>query len=282
MLDFGRKPRSERNGAKGRGDRSRPATRAKAKDQQANGFWHQPTLLNLTADLLIIVSSAAFAWAAVIALQRLPFFPLREVTVLGDFSHVSRAQVELATRGAVKGNFFTVNLESTRNAFEKLPWVRRVEVRRRWPDAIDVAIEEHVPVAQWRTSDGEPKLVNTYGDVFPAIGPASLPVFAGPEGSSARVLARYQEFDKALSGIGRHPRVVVLSAREAWQLRLDDGLVLDLGRDQNKQSLTERMSRFTQYYRTAAAKSRMSIAAVDMRYPNGFTLRPARGDKGNS
>jgi cell division protein FtsQ len=259
----------------GRPSRANKPTKP-AKDN--DGFWQQPALMNLVADVLIIGSSAAFAWTAVIALQRLPFYPLREVQVVSELSQVQRAQIENAARGVINGNFFTVNIDGARAAFEKLPWVRRVEVRRQWPDSIELSIEEHVPVARWRAADGESRLVNTFGEVFLGNVDLPLPTFSGPEGSAPEVLARYKEFDASLSKIGQRAKAVALSPREAWQVRLDSGLLLDLGRDQTKLPLAERMARFTEHYPTAIKRSQMHVVAVDMRYPNGFTLRPARND----
>jgi cell division protein FtsQ len=261
---------------RGKASRSAPSRPAKQQKPAGDGFWHQPALLNLCADVLIIAASAALAWTAVIALQRLPFYPLREVQVMGELSQVQRSQIELAARTVVQGNFFTVNIDAARGAFEKLPWVRRAEVRRQWPDRIELRIEEHVPVARWRGIDGEPRLVNSYGEVFAGSVDLPLPMFSGPEGTSAEVLARYKEFESALAKINLHPKVVALSAREAWQVRLDNGLLLDLGRDQAKLPLATRVARFTEYYPNAIKRSQVQIVAVDMRYPNGFTLRPAR------
>jgi cell division protein FtsQ len=256
---------------------SRPQkSQVRPQKPASDGFWHQPMLLNLSADMLIIAASVALAWAAVIALQRLPFYPLREVQVMGELSQVQRSQIEGAARGVVQGNFFTVNIDAARNAFEKLPWVRRAEVRRQWPDRIELRIEEHVPVARWRGVNGEPRLVNSHGEVFAGSIDLPLPLFSGPEGTSAEVLARYKEFESALAKIDLHPRVVALSAREAWQVRLDNGLLLDLGRDQAKLPLAERITRFTEHYPNAIKRSQVHVVAVDMRYPNGFTLRPAR------
>ena len=56
-----------------------------------------------------------------------PLFPLKEVSLGGNggrLAHVTREQVDGVVRSAVAGNFFTVDLEATRKAFVKLPWVR--------------------------------------------------------------------------------------------------------------------------------------------------------------
>ena len=94
------------------------------------------------------------------------------------------------------------------------------------------------------------------------------------------MLDRYREFDARLAKIQRKPVALTLTAREAWQVRLDDGVLLDLGRDQQKQPLTERLDRFAAHYVAARSQVGMPVAAVDMRYPNGFALRlAAPGDR---
>jgi cell division protein FtsQ len=230
---------------------------------------------------LIAFAVVALVWAAVTTLRRLPVFPLREVVVQGELAQVTRAQVEQAARTAVAGNFFTVDLDRVQSSFEKLPWVRHADVRRRWPDAVELSLEEHVAVARWRQAEvggvQESRLVNSFGEVFAAASSASLPAFAGPEGAAGDILARYREFETALAPMGRRPEVMQLSRREAWQVKLDDGLVIELGRDEAKHPLAERLARFVAYFGPALEKTRLAAVAVaDMRYPNGFALRVAR------
>lgn len=230
----------------------------------------------MVADILIVGAVAGLAWAASLAIQRLPVFPLREVIVSAPLVQVTPTQVEQAARVAVVGNFFTVDLDGVRAACEKLPWVRRAEVRRRWPDTLELDLEEHVAVARWRQPDGESRLVNDHGEVFAASSEQQLPTFSGPEGAASDILARYQEFDRMLEGIGRRVETIVLSRREAWQIRLDDGMLVELGRDEAKHPLSERLSRFAGYYRSAAEVTQVASGGVaDMRYPNGFALRAA-------
>ena len=241
-----------------------------------DGFWDQPTLINLLADLLLLAGGALLAWAGAVTLQALPVFPLKQLVVATPLDQVSRAQIEHAARSALSGNFFTVNLETAQAAFESMPWVRSASLRRLWPDGVQLDIEEHRAAARWTAQEGEARLVSTRGEVFMASTDEALPAFAGPEGSAPRVLAHFQEFKDSLAAIGRKPVAIRLSAREAWQLKLDDGVVLELGRDQPKHPLAERLNRFTNHYAAAgsAARNRLqSIGVVDMRYPPGCALR---------
>jgi cell division protein FtsQ len=253
---------------------------AKAKGNQRNqpaeptGLWHQPTLLNLLADVLTVLGIAGIAWAALTALQRLPVFPLREMVLAETPRRVSAEQIAHVARTTVVGNFFTVDLDATRTAIEKLPWVRSAAVRRLWPDGLSLTLEEHEAVAQWRHLNGDSGLVNKQGEVFVADLPDDAPVlprFSGPEGTAAEILARHVDFSAALADIGRHVTAVSLSQRSAWRLKLDDGVTIDLGRNEEQRALAERLTRFATHY--AGIKERFgSVRGIDMRYPNGFTL----------
>lgn len=241
---------------------------------EGDGLWDRPALMNLLSDLLFLGGGVLLAWSAVSALQRLPVFPLRNLVVSTPIEQVSRAQIEYTVRSALAGNFFTVDLAAAQDAFERLPWVRHADLRRRWPDTLELAIEEHKAVARWTPLEGESRLVNDHGEVFAASTSGSLPMFSGPEGSAARVLQRYSDFREGLQVIGRRPVAVALSPREAWALRLDDGVLLELGRDQSKTTVAERIARFTATYPAARGRFQTALGAIDMRYPNGFALRP--------
>lgn len=245
------------------------------KATEPGGLWHQPALMNLLADVLIVLGVAGLAWAALTALQRLPVFPLRELVLTTTPLRVSAAQLEHATRKTVAGNFFTVDLEAVQDAIEKLPWVRKAAVRRQWPDGLSLVLEEHEAVARWRHLNGELALVNRLGEVFQADlpeGASALPQLSGPEGSAPELLHRYAEFTGTLATIGRRVDRIALSPRLAWQIKLDDGVAIDLGRDQLRHPLGERLERFVTHYN--ALRQRVGTMRVaDMRYPNGFVLR---------
>ena len=70
---------------------------------------------------------------------------------------------------------------------------------------------------------------------------------------------------------------LALSAREAWQLRLDNGLVIMLGRAQERSQLGDRLQRFITAWPRVREQIDIDIKVADLRYPNGFALTPADG-----
>jgi cell division protein FtsQ len=195
-------------------------------------------------------------------------FPVTQVEVKGNLKNTTRAQIEAALPRAA-GNFFAADLGEVRSRVERLPWVRRVAVRRVWPARLEVAVEEHVALARWGAGDETSRLVNTFGETFSAKTQQALPVFVAPGGTAAEVVRRYRRFSELVAPLGTGVERVVLTQRLAWQLRLGNGLHLMLGRD--AELAEARLRRFVEVYPTVQKKKPHDY--VDLRYPNGFALR---------
>lgn len=233
-------------------------------------MWDNPRLLNAAAGFLTALALVVFAFAALQLLMRSPLFPLREIAVGGALAHTTRAEIEGAAAGRASGNFFAVDLAEVRAALERLPWVRRVQVRRIWPDRLEVTLEEHVALARW----GDAGLINLQGERFAGQGAqGALPLFAGPAGSEGEVTRRYRAFSAILAPLGSGLERLILSPRYAWQLRLADGLAIELGRDAPNEPVERRLERFVAVHAQTLAKMQRRHEYVDLRYPNGFALR---------
>ena len=139
----------------------------------------------------------------------------------------------------------------------------------------EVLREEHRPVAFWGQATGQ--LVNSYGEIFSAslsVAPdEAMPVLQGPTGMAPEMLVHYRQAQDILKPLGRSPRAIHVSPRLAVQLRLDDGMTIELGRQQSKAPLRQRLERFVEYYPSVLSATRQRPSVVDMRYPNGFALR---------
>lgn len=115
-------------------------------------------------------------------------------------------------------------------------------------------------------------LINTFGEVFKATLPkevqATLPVLGGPLDSSKEVIVIFDQFRKQLAAIQRKPGEVQLSVRRAWTIKLDNGITLELGRNDAEQ----RLQRFTRAYAQIADLQTTGIN-VDLRYASGLALQ---------
>ena len=230
-------------------------------------MWDNPRLLNLAAGILVGIAVLACAAVLLVKLQRSALLPVREVRVANALVNTSQQDIEKALRGRIAGNFFAVEPAEVRAALQQLPWVRRVTVRRVWPDRLEVGVEEHVALARW----GNDALVNTYGERFSAKTDRVLPLFLAPAGHETEVTLRYGSFKELLAPLGVVPERVVLSQRLAWQVRLSNGLHVMLGRD--GEQAEARLRRFVGVYDSTLKTLQRKHEYVDLRYPNGFALR---------
>jgi cell division protein FtsQ len=228
-------------------------------------MWDDAARLNTTANLLFAIAAAAALYCATHYVVHLPIFPLREIQVTGEAAHLTQEQVQAVIARELRGNFFTIDLAQARAGFEKLPWVRKVNVRRHWPDRLEIVMEEHRPLARW----GSTALVNAQGEVFEAAINSVLPVFIGPDEMAAEVVGRYAEFEQMVAPMQRKITQIRVSPRRAWQLKLDDGMVIELGRD----NLDTRLAGFVNAYARAVVQLPQAPLHVDLRYSNGFAVR---------
>lgn len=244
-------------------------------------MWDNPRLLNAAANALLAVAFAGFAYVGLRLVSESSAFSLRTVRVGGDLNHVARADVARALQGKVSGTFFTVDLELISTLFRSVPWVRRAEVRRQWPDSLEVTIEEHVALGRW--GQGKDQLVNSHGELFFGRGEPVLPLLSGPAGTEGEVARRYLSFRELLAPLALEPRQVALSSRLAWQIRLSNGLIVQLGHDSDRDnSLEERLEKFVSVYPETVGKMAGRAQYVDLRYPNGFAVRVPEGRKTDS
>lgn len=242
-------------------------------------MWDNASLLRSIANALIAFSVLAVLYGAAHFAVHLPgLFPLRNVRLSAAPLRVDATEILQVVRHEVHGNFITVDIDHLRQSLEKLPWVRGVSIRREFPYRLEVSLEEHQALAHWNNK----ALVNLQGEVFVAGSEQSLPSFTGPEGSAKEISQNYTQFNQLLDELNLQATQIVLSPRHAWQLHLNNGMVLELGRE----AIQQRLARFVAVYPYSlkiegnAQKAEGRIAYVDLRYRNGFAVKRIAYDKG--
>jgi len=211
----------------------------------------------------LVALCAVLAVLLVLALDR----PVQRVIIEGSFQRVARPEIEAAVVEVVQGGLASVDLVQVRERIEQIDWVDRAVVQRRWPDALRVLVTEQVAAAQWNDAG----LLNTRGELFlrnARYVPPELPLLEGPEGSEGVVAQLYLDAQGRLLEAGLRLTGVRLDERGAWELRLDSGVAVKLGR----LAVTERLERFIRLASPLVAKRSAEVAYVDMRYTNGFSV----------
>ena len=235
-------------------------------------------LMNLTASVLFAACSVVLLAAAMWWLVRNPVFAIGAMTVEGDVTHNNAVTLRANVTPRLAGNFFTVSLQATREAFEAVPWVRQAVVRREFPNRLRVLLREHQAVALWG-ADGDAQLVNNFGEVFEVnsgdVEQDNLPRLKGPDGQSRQVLQMYQVVKPLFEPLDLSIDQLTLSAHGSWNAELDSGALIELGRG-TQAEVVERTRRFVQTLTQVTSRySRRADAVVsaDLRHGDGYAVR---------
>jgi cell division protein FtsQ len=235
-------------------------------------------LMNATAGVLFtafaLLLLAALCWWAV----RHPMLALGGITVRGDVAHNNAATLRANVAPRLTGNFFTVDLAATQRAFEAVPWVRSAVVRREFPNRLRVVLQEHQAVAFWG-EDGSSRMVNSHGEVFEAnageVELDGLPRLAGPDTQAAQVLAMYRAIAPLFEPLELAPEELQLTGRGSWQLALDTGATVELGRGEvadvlpRVQRFVDTLTQVTSRY----GRRPEALVSADLRYGDGYAIR---------
>lgn len=241
--------------------------------------------LPLDVRLMNIAASALFAACGLLLLAALgwwalrhPLFAIGGITVRGDTVHNSVAMLRANVAPRLAGNFFTVDLQRAREAFEAVPWVRQAVVRREFPNRLRVQLQEHQAVALWGP-EGESRLVNSHGEVFEAnvgdVEQDGLPRLAGPPDASAQVLAMYRGLQPLFEPLDLAVEQLVLTGRGSWTLTLDSGAMVELGRG-TPEEVVARSRRFAQTLTQVTSKYGRrpeALVSADLRHADGYAVR---------
>jgi cell division protein FtsQ len=193
-------------------------------------------------------------------------WPLTRLRVVGDLHRVDAQQLRAVVMPYARHGFFAVQLTQAQDAVERLPWVERAQVRKRWPDVLEVAVVEHQPFARW----GNDRLLSAEGALFPVprnVDAGALPQLGGPDGQVKDVVALYNESSQLFAPMGLKVDALVMDARGSWSLRLGNGLDVVIGRADAR----PRLLRFSRLLPRLLGDPR-ALLRVDLRYTNGFAL----------
>ncbi|EGY52444.1 cell division protein FtsQ/DivIB [Neisseria shayeganii] len=218
--------------------------------------------------VLVVLSLLA---AAVVWMMNSPYFPIKSVKIDGQLQRLDAAQLQQTAQRHIRGNIFKADLHAAREAFEALPWVAEVEIRRMWPDTVQIQVSERQPVARWEGGG----LVDSEGRAFDAPTDEPFPVFSGATGARKIMVEEYDRFRAILEPTGLKIERLDYGQRAARTLTLDNGLVLRLGR----LDAESRLRRFVQAWHEVLHSRADSVRYVDLRYKDGFAVRYRSGEE---
>ena len=196
--------------------------------------------------------------------------PVQNIVVSGERIFIDENNIKTLIKKTQPGSFFQLDVNQTHQAVEAMAWVYRASVRKRWPSGLEVFVVEQQPAAIWNSG----MLLNQYGEVFDAkLNSAylnlklTLPNLYGPRGSEQTALQGYRNMQSLLETSNLYIVEMFLSERFAWNVKLNNGIKLNLGRTE----FIDRLQRFVDLLPLISQQNRQ-VDYVDLRYDTGLAV----------
>lgn len=183
--------------------------------------------------IAIVAGCVALVLAVVAALPFTPAMPVDDVNVEGAVNLPAEEVTSLSgvETGTPMGR---VDVRRAAQDVATNPWVDSVTVKRNWPNAVDVTVVEHTPVA-WIDQGGEPHLINSEGKDFvvaqPPVGAVQLVDIGGEQ------LPKAVEVASAITDVARpQVRELTRDGDHSFVLKLDGDRTVTWGASEDNRN----------------------------------------------
>ena len=237
-------------------------------------MWHNYRALNKLSLGLILVSLIFLAYAFFKVTFNSKLFMVERINFVGDINHVSRDQFSSVVTKNFKGGFFNLNLREAKDSLEQLSWIKNVEIKRNWPNTIDVIVSERDAMARWKRGG----LLDAAGELFDGAVDKNLPILDGPIGEHGVVMAQYLSLMDRLEPYEVSIDQLQLTKQRSWHGRLSIGTVVAIG----EKNAAFRIERFMRFLPETQKRYKSLVKFADLRYANGFSVSSSVNGKGGS
>ncbi|OOF70224.1 cell division protein FtsQ/DivIB [Rodentibacter caecimuris] len=202
-------------------------------------------------------------------LEKLDSKPISAYALVGNtkFTDYDDIRDVILKMGALKG-FFGQDVKAIQEQIESIPWVKGAVVRKIWPNRLSIWLTEYEPIAVWNNTD----FITKGGIVFQLppekLKDQSLPYLGGPDYQAAKVLETWNQIYADFKAKNLVVKGVTIDERGAWQVTLDNDILLKLGRGEWKTKL----ARFATIYPQIEIPEDKRISYVDLRYASGAAV----------
>lgn len=202
-------------------------------------------------------------------LEKLDSKPISAYALMGNTKFTGNEDIRdvILKMGTLKG-FFGQDVKPIQEQIESIPWVKGAIVRKIWPNRLSIWLTEYEPVAVWNNTD----FITKDGVVFQLptekLKEQALPYLGGPDYQALKVLETWNQIYADFKAKNLLVKGVTIDERGAWQVTLDNDILLKLGRGEWKSKL----ARFATIYPQIEVPEDKRINYVDLRYISGAAV----------
>lgn len=193
--------------------------------------------------------------------------PLR-MDVYGQLGRINIGRVHELGAPLLGNGFFQLDSQVLEARLRELPWVRTAVVERLWPDRVAVHLQSHEAIALW----GDSAVLTTDGEIIQPEGRPELALqVVAPAERAGEVHADLQVVLTSLptGWTLREWRLSATGDRTARIERDGSAMILEFGRE----PVAEKFHLLADVALPVLQPRLAEVAAVDLRYRNGFAVR---------
>ena len=167
---------------------------------------------------LMIFSAALFSAFSLINKK------ITEVQYMTEINRVSLDDLEAVSSRIYNQGFLQIDLSQVKQEIEAINWVKSASIERRWPDRINIFVEEEDIIGRWNNQS----IINSNGNLFnlnQQTLPSGLIEFDGPDGQQDIVFKMYSVFTQELVARGILIERMTLDFKGSWSITIRPGTV---------------------------------------------------------
>lgn len=194
-------------------------------------------------------------------------FAINNVKVSGN---AETSEIDILEKIGLDGttSLMALDVAATRDALKSLPWILDAEVRKIYPDTIEIKLKEKVAFGIWQHGN-ELQLIERDGKPIAKLRDnkfAHLPLFVGKDaGTGAEEIMH--DLDRWPAVKGRVKALMRVAGRR-WDLKLDNGVVIKLP----EHDMDRAMAELAEFDNSQQVLER-DILAIDLRLPDRTTVQ---------
>ena len=244
-------------------ERSKKNRRRGAFSNKSNVYQGKSQRKIIKRIILLIAFSVVFSFSFFLLNQN-----ITKIQYVTEMKRVSSDELIGISTKIYDESFLQINLNDVKEEIEQVNWVKSVSLERRWPDQINILIEEEDIIGWWNKDS----IINSKGNLF-SLDQQSLPggliEFYGPDGQQALVYEKYLLFAEELTTRGILIEKVTLDFKGSWVVTIRPNIALRLG----KENISERFDRFLMIWDESLLDNLAVIEYIDLRYTEGFSVK---------
>lgn len=246
------------------------------RPKQRSAYWRGEKIVIFFKKGIIVLSIFIFIAVAILVVRlSARAFPVKNILVSGNY-HLEESEIKDAVNIRDGESLFRLSLEELEARLKQKAWIKKVFLRKQFPDTIMISVEEAVPKALLSLS-GRMFLVDASGNVLEEIEDKStlfLPVIAGinPQKDRGGIL-------EALKLINALAEKNILSRKESIEIMLKPyGLVVNMDGEYVKVGYGRYAEKFGRWkaLESEIRKKNIAIDYVDLRFENEVIVKPLK------